>query len=100
MLCDQPLVLKNDLVRLVNAWQVAPHIPAASRYHDTVGVPTIFPSSYFEQLAELHGDTGARALLPGQDECTIVDIPHAAMDIDTKEDIESLRRYDQHSKQN
>jgi len=95
MLCDQPLVLKSDLVRLADAWQGAPHIPAASRYHGTVGVPAIFPTSYFEQLAALHGETGARALLRSQDECTIVDMPRAAIDIDTTEDIEALRRYDQ-----
>ena len=99
MLCDQPLVLVSDLMCLVDAWQRAPHIPAASRYNASVGVPAVFPSSYFEQLAGLHGDTGARELLCGQNECTIVDMPRAANDIDTVEDIESLRRYDRYSKQ-
>jgi len=98
MLCDQPLVLESDLTRLSDAWQRAPHVPAASRYQDAVGVPAIFPSSYFAQLAGLNGDTGARALLRGNDECTIVDMPQAAVDIDTPEDIESLRSYDQHPK--
>lgn len=95
MLCDQPLVLASDLVRLADAWQAAPHIPAASHYHGAAGVPAIFPASYFAKLAELHGDTGARALLRGQNECTTVDMPRAAIDIDTAQDIESLRRYDQ-----
>lgn len=99
-LCDQPLVLENDLLRLADAWRHAPHIPAAARYHGAVGVPAIFPSPYFEQLTGLVGDTGARALLRGQNECTIVDIPHAAIDIDTAGDIGALRRYDQPSNEN
>jgi len=94
MLCDQPLVPESDLMTLVDAWQDNPLIPAAARYNDSAGVPAIFPASYFEQLAELEGDTGARALLRGQNECSIVDMPSAAIDIDTAEDIESLHRYD------
>jgi molybdenum cofactor cytidylyltransferase len=100
MLCDQPLVLESDLLRLADAWQDAPDIPAAALYHGTAGVPAIFPSTYFEQLTELVGDTGARALLRGQNACTIVDMPRAAIDIDTAEDIGSLRRYDQQSNEN
>jgi molybdenum cofactor cytidylyltransferase len=100
MLCDQPLVLKKDLLRLTDAWQDAPHIPAAALYRGAAGVPAIFPYNYFEQLTELLGDTGARTLLRGQNECTIVDMPRAAIDIDTAEDIASLRRYDQHSNEN
>jgi molybdenum cofactor cytidylyltransferase len=100
MLCDQPLVLKSDLLCLKDAWQGAPHIPAAALYHGAPGVPAIFPSSYFQQLIALRGDTGARALLRGQNDCTVVDMPLAAIDIDTAADIESLRRYDQHSSEN
>jgi CTP:molybdopterin cytidylyltransferase MocA len=57
-------------------------------------VPAIFPAGYFDRLAGLQGDVGARALLRSAEEITILKMPSAAMDIDTPEDMESLRSYD------
>ncbi len=94
-LCDQPLVLACDLAHLADLWRAAPHLPAAAQYLSIVGVPAIFPAGYFDRLAGLQGDSGARALLRNADECTILTMPSAAMDIDTPEDMESLRSYDQ-----
>jgi molybdenum cofactor cytidylyltransferase len=93
-LCDQPLVKTHDLARLADIWQAAPHLPAAARYGNVVGVPAIFPVGYFDQLAGLEGDAGARTLLRANSTCRIMDMPDAALDIDTAEDIERLRRYD------
>lgn len=94
-LCDQPLILSSDLTKLADTWQTAPQLPAAARYCGVVGVPAIFPAAYFDRLGGLQGDSGARALLRNVDECTILDMPNAAMDIDTPEDMKSLRSYDQ-----
>jgi molybdenum cofactor cytidylyltransferase len=93
-LCDQPLVLASDLAHLADIWQTAPHLPAASQYRRIVGVPAIFPAGYFDRLAGLQGDVGARALLRSAEEITILEMPSAAMDIDTPEDMERLRSYD------
>jgi molybdenum cofactor cytidylyltransferase len=94
-LCDQPLVTAQDLARLAAAWERRPHIPAAARYSNIIGVPAIFPASCFASLAALQGDTGARSLLRGVDKCTAIDIPSAALDIDTAEDMAQLGGYDQ-----
>lgn len=94
MLCDQPMLQVNDLARLAAIWRAAPDIPAAARYAAVLGAPAIFPSGYFARLAGLQGDLGARALLRDQDCCSILDIPEAALDVDTAADVDRLRRYD------
>ena len=87
LLADQPLVDEQDLARLVAAWRGAPQHMAASRYDDALGVPAIFPRSYFPGLLDLAGDRGARSLLQRhRNELTIIDCAHAALDIDTPED--------------
>jgi CTP:molybdopterin cytidylyltransferase MocA len=43
-------------------------------------------------LKALRGDQGARTLLRSREALTLVDMPEAALDIDTPADIEKLRR--------
>ena len=57
----------------------------------TCGAPAIFPRTSFRELAELRGDTGARALLRrNADRVVRVAMPSAAVDIDTPEDLLAL----------
>ena len=94
-LCDQPLISSNDLARLVRAWHKHPEFVTASAYADGIaGVPAIFPVSSWPQLLQLSGDEGARKLLRGQTDVTIVDMPTAALDIDTPGDLQRLRKED------
>jgi molybdenum cofactor cytidylyltransferase len=91
LLADQPLVDRSDLETLVIAWCRSPSRIAASRYGDILGPPAIFPRAFFPELLELTGDRGARPVLERhRDTLTIVDCEHAALDIDTPDDVAAL----------
>jgi molybdenum cofactor cytidylyltransferase len=91
MLADQAAVTTDDLKRLAGSWRRQPQFLAAALYGGTLGVPAIFPRSSFQELAQLRGDVGARAVLRrNADRVTRVPMPSAALDVDTPEDLLAL----------
>lgn len=95
MLCDQPGIESDDLIRLVNVWQNQPDKPAAAAYSGTVGVPAILPSAMLPALDGISGDAGAGSLLRSYSETNPVEMPSAAWDIDTAADLLWLRDNDE-----
>lgn len=93
-LTDQPNVDAAALGRLIAAWRRRPYVPAAARYAGRVGVPAILPRRAWRAVAGLHGDEGARALLRGHANLTIVEMPEATFDVDTPADAARLRQTD------
>ena len=88
LLSDQPAVGEASLRRLVRAWRRRPGKAAAAAYLDVAGVPAILPKALWREARRLSGDTGARNLLrAGRSTVTLVDMPEAAWDIDTREDL-------------
>jgi molybdenum cofactor cytidylyltransferase len=87
MLCDQPHVSSNDVARLVEFWQNSPSRIAAAAYRETIGVPAIFPATYFDELMKLEGDKGAQQILLAQSAVNAVEMPSAGFDIDTQADL-------------
>jgi molybdenum cofactor cytidylyltransferase len=88
MLADQPAVTVEDLKRLAGTWRRQPAHIAAALYDGTTGLPAIFPRSTFQELAQLRGDVGTRAILRrNSDRVARVPMPGAAVDIDTPEDL-------------
>lgn len=59
----------------------------ASRYNGRRGAPAIFPRTFFSQLIELDTDRGARDLLQNSDDVIEIDLPEAAIDIDTETEL-------------
>lgn len=92
LLADQPLVDAASLGRLVAAWQRRPAYAAAAAYSGRLGVPAILPRHLFRALAALRGDEGARRVLAAERRVTRVDMPEAAVDVDTAEDLRKLFR--------
>lgn len=90
LLCDQPAVTGADLDALIAAWLVEPELIAAAGFADRLGPPVIIPRAFWPQLAALRGDQGARSLLEWHAEHTTVPMPHAALDVDTPEDLARL----------
>jgi len=88
--CDQPRIPARHFDTLVQTAVSNPGQPVASGYHDTMGVPAIFPQRLFAQLAGLTGDTGARSVLRRSDEVVVIPCPEAAYDVDTPDDAEEL----------
>jgi CTP:molybdopterin cytidylyltransferase MocA len=91
LLVDQPNVDARALYRLIAAWRKRPVLPAAAWVGGRAGVPAILPRRFWPAVNRLHGDVGARALLREAAELTLVDMPEAAFDVDTPEDLARLR---------
>lgn len=108
LLPDQYRLQPRDLDRLVGHWRQQPQHPLAARYlpvgtdpaapdaesGTVVGPPVIFPVSALPALCRLKGDQGARALLQSS-HCRHLDLPRAAHDLDTRDDLARFKRWRQ-----
>ncbi|MGI9307818.1 MAG: nucleotidyltransferase family protein [Gammaproteobacteria bacterium] len=86
-LCDQPFVTRDELRALADLWSGDPNKIVASEYAGTIGVPAVFPSRLFPELAALKGDSGAKKVIDREVGKVSVPLPAAAVDIDKPEDI-------------
>ncbi len=93
---DQPLLTATTLKQLVALWRSDPRKAVACSYRGTMGVPALFPKSFFPQLCGLSGNRGAKSLLTSTGQ-PLVTLPcdEAALDIDTPADWEALKRRNQ-----
>ena len=90
MIADQPHVDVRSLARLIAAWRRRPSQPAAAAHSGRLGAPAILPRRTFAALRALSGDEGARRVLAASRSVTRVDLPEAAVDVDTAEDLRRL----------
>jgi molybdenum cofactor cytidylyltransferase len=91
-LADQ-IALTQQIINglLVKAKKHPAHI-VATQYFDGHGAPVIFPKQYFSELSQLTGDNGAKSLLVQHSQQVInIPIPEAAIDIDTRQDLEKYK---------
>jgi len=90
LLADQVAVTSEHLTQLVDAYyhnRDSGDRMVAAVYAGKRGVPALFPATLFQQLTELSGDSGAKQLLNQPDrEIIEIDLPAAALDIDTPQD--------------
>jgi len=97
-----PRSASHALVLAVDQWRIdersircllrsARERPVAARYSGRIGIPVVFPRSWFERLSRLSGERGAQALLDPARVRTC-DLPEAAWDIDVESDIAPMRR--------
>ncbi len=93
VLADQPGVTSALLDRLVAEWRAGECGLVACAYAGSLGAPALFARAHFEALRGLGGDRGAKALLlERESEVRRVEFPDGAIDIDTPQDYEELRR--------
>ncbi|MBI1732022.1 MAG: NTP transferase domain-containing protein [Gammaproteobacteria bacterium] len=91
LLCDQPLLRPDRVGQLAELWQHQSERIVASAYHGAHGVPAIFPRRLFPELLKLTGDRGARTVIDAHmDGVLEMEMPEAAVDIDTQEDYAAL----------
>lgn len=91
MLCDQPLVTPEVLMRLRDAFTETKKPIVASRYENTIGVPALFGREIFAELNDLQADEGAKKIIVKDLNRTVfIDVPEAAFDVDTLWDFEKL----------
>jgi molybdenum cofactor cytidylyltransferase len=91
MVCDQPYVSTNLLNKLINKHIATGKNIVASKYADTLGTPTLFHHSLFEELSGLEGDTGAKSLIKKyKNQSESVNFDLGSIDIDTRENYLNL----------
>jgi len=84
MTCDQPLVRPDDIRRLIETHAEI----AAAEYSGTFGVPAFFAQSQFANLLALGDNEGAKKIIFANENIVAkIPMPHAAIDIDTPEDL-------------
>lgn len=89
MVCDQPILRPAHLQALISAYRASDKKIVASAYDGTLGVPAIFGRSFFSNLLMLQDDEGAKKIILQFPEQTMaIDLPEAAIDLDTLEDYE------------
>ena len=84
---DQPALGERHLQALCTAWRAAPAFAIASAYAGVMGVPALLPRSWFDAVAALSGDVGARELLRSRPDVIAIGAPDLAHDIDTPDDV-------------
>jgi CTP:molybdopterin cytidylyltransferase MocA len=85
MTCDQVAVTAEHLRALC----AMPDAACGSGYAGKVGIPAYFPTSSFNALMQLRGDTGARELLRS---ARAVKTEALSFDVDTEEDVARARK--------
>jgi molybdenum cofactor cytidylyltransferase len=90
-LADQIALTQQMITRLLDAAKKHPTHIVAARYRGGHGAPVIFPKKYFAELSQLTGDKGAKTLLLQHSQHIMsIEIPEAAFDIDTPQDLKQI----------
>ncbi|HVJ07792.1 MAG TPA: nucleotidyltransferase family protein [Acidisarcina sp.] len=93
LVCDQPRISVELLRTLLAKQSMEGGSIVASRYAGVGGVPAVFPSAFFPELAFVQGDQGARQILPQHAvETSYVDFPQGEFDVDTHADELALKQ--------
>jgi molybdenum cofactor cytidylyltransferase len=89
-LCDLPLVNKEDYKRMVALFDSKANI-VATKANNSLGVPAIFGSDYFDELVVLNGEKGAKSIITKyKDRVKVFKNSKANVDIDTLDDFSKL----------
>lgn len=93
LLADQPLVTAKHLLALIDAWSGSDNEIVATAFDDAQGPPVLLPRGTFDDLCQLSGDTGARALFRDKRfSLKSVRFEPAGVDIDTPADLAALTK--------
>lgn len=93
MLADQPLITPSHIEALVEHLDGRPDRIVATAYSGTLGAPTLFGRNFFDALARLEGDCGAKPVLLENDQVVdAVEFEPASIDIDTPADLSAAAR--------
>jgi molybdenum cofactor cytidylyltransferase len=83
----------RDLKHLVHHWQAAPRRLVARRIDRSGGIPLILPRWLYGRALTIEGDAGLRHLVGhlAAEQRVLVELPSAAADVDTPEDLHNVR---------
>jgi molybdenum cofactor cytidylyltransferase len=93
MVSDQPFVSQSLLNEMIIKYKESKKPIIACAYKDTVGVPVLFDSTFFNDLLALQGQSGAKKIIAQNRSSTeTIPFPMGYVDIDTKEDYEAFKK--------
>jgi len=91
VVCDQPFVSANLFDQMLQMQHNTGRPIVACSYAERLGTPALFHRSYFDLLAQLKGDTGARKILQEHStQVAAVPFEQGINDIDTPEAYQQL----------
>lgn len=90
LLADQPFVTADAVRLLIGAWRETGASWLCAGYSGRPGHPHLFGSEWFDALASLDGDDGARAVTAGR-QPIVVEVPGDDRDIDDESDLIGFR---------
>lgn len=88
MVCDQPLINSDQLVKLVSGYENSESTIIASFYQGVAGVPVLFDRTLFSELLSMSDEAGAKKILQQHPELILM-VPFLGgeIDIDTEDDL-------------
>jgi molybdenum cofactor cytidylyltransferase len=91
---DLPWLECREIARLIARWRSSRRSVVARRVGDRAGTPLVLPRRLYAQGRRIGGDLGLKHLVNGlpADELELLDLPSAALDVDTPEDLRLARR--------
>lgn len=93
ILADQPFIDKNNLNTYLDKGNKYPEKIVATNYGLKLGVPALFPKSFFKQLMTLNKDYGAREILEtNRDNIFAVKNNINLVDLDTMKKYHQLKK--------
>ena len=91
MLADQPFVAAKHIDLFAEKFSQTNDQVIAAEYDDTNGVPALFSRKLFGDFNALTGNKGAKEIIEKHAESlSVINLPEAAIDIDTPQDFQSL----------
>ena len=91
LLGDQPAIDKEYLDAMIALFSEDNSKIIASNYKEKLGVPAIFPKSYFSKLKNISGDFGAKEILHTSKDVIALNRPTNFIDIDTEKDLQDFK---------
>jgi molybdenum cofactor cytidylyltransferase len=93
LVCDQPLMISENINNLILKHHETKKAIIASRYAQMPGVPVLFDKIYFPKLMSLPDDQGAKKIiLQHNDDVFEVDFPGGETDLDRMEDYDAFKK--------
>jgi molybdenum cofactor cytidylyltransferase len=91
---DLARLKSRELARLLRRWRAAPRSVIARRIGRIGAAPLVLPRRLYPRALRITGDVGLRELLAQLPAASrvLVDMPSAASDIDTPQDLKAARR--------
>ncbi len=85
---------RREIERLITRWRSSRRTVVARRVGMRAGTPLVLPRRLYAEALRIRGDLGLRELANGLhgNELALLDLPSAAVDVDTPDDLVRARR--------